>query len=46
MKQMAYNFLDTSAVLHGGLKKYPHAYISPITLTELENIKTSNRKDE
>lgn len=43
---MAYNFLDTSAVLHGGLKKYQHAFISPITLTELENIKTSNKKDD
>lgn len=43
---MNYNFLDTSAVLNGGLKKYSHAYISPTTLTELENIKTSNKKDE
>lgn len=43
---MKFDFLDTSAILNGGLKKYPHAFISPITLTELENIKTSNKKDE
>ena len=43
---MIYNFLDTSAVLHGGLKKYSHAFISPITLTEIESIKTSNKKDD
>ena len=43
---MNYTFLDTSAVLNNGLKKYPHAYISLITLNELENIKSSNKKDD
>jgi len=36
-------FLDTSAVLSGGLKQYEKCYISPITLSELEHIKTSDR---
>ena len=38
-------FLDTSAVLAGELKNYDLCYISPITLSELEHIKTSERSD-
>lgn len=41
------NFLDTSAVLRkGALKDYKNIYISPITLSELENIKTNSNKSE
>ena len=41
------NFLDTSAVLRkGALKEYTNIYVSPITLSELENIKTSSNKSE
>jgi len=41
------NFLDTSAVLKkGSLKDFTNLYISPITLTELENIKTNFNKSE
>lgn len=36
---MVINFLDTSAVLNGGLEIYSPCYVSPITLMELENIK-------
>lgn len=43
---MVYSFLDTSAILNGALKQYKDAYISPLTLTELENIKTSYNKSE
>ena len=43
---MTYNFLDTSAILNGALKKYPDAIISPLVISELENIKTSASKDE
>lgn len=43
---MGINFLDTSAILNGALKKYiNNVYISSITLMELENIKTSAKKD-
>ena len=38
-------FLDTSAVLAGELKKHKKCFISPITLSELEHIKTSDRPD-
>ena len=38
-------FLDTSAVLAGELKNYDLCYVSPITLSELEHIKTSERSD-
>ena len=38
-------FLDTSAVLAGELKNHDLCYISPITLSELEHIKTSERSD-
>ena len=40
---MMYNFLDTSAVLENGLKTFSNIYISPITLMELEHIKSSSR---
>lgn len=42
-------FLDTSALLNGcadNEKPYEKFYLSPLTLTELENIKTSSLKDE
>lgn len=43
---MNVNFLDTSAVLHGELKNnLDKIYISPITLMELENIKTNGKND-
>lgn len=40
---MITQFLDTSAVLHGALSA--SSYISPITLVELENIKTGDRPE-
>ena len=40
---MTINFLDTSAVLNGALDVFDNVYISPLVLTELENIKNSNR---
>ena len=41
------NFLDTSVVLRkDALKEYTNIYISPITLSELENIKTNSNKSE
>jgi len=43
---MVINFLDTSAVLNGGLDLYTNCYISPITLMELENIKEGKDKDK
>ena len=43
---MVYYFLDTSAILNGALTQYPDCYISPITLAELENIKTAATKDD
>lgn len=44
---MFVNFLDTSAVLYGELKNnFEKTYISPITLIELENIKTSKKNEE
>lgn len=39
-------FLDTSAILNGALYNYAQCYISPLTLSELESIKTSTLKDE
>lgn len=43
---MKINFLDTSAVLNGELKnELEQIYISPITLMELENIKTSGKNE-
>ena len=43
---MNINFLDTSAVLNGQLKNlFQKTYISPITLMELQNIKTSDRNE-
>ena len=42
-----YHFLDTSAILNGALKQYQtNICISPLAVTELENIKTSYNKDE
>ena len=40
------NFLDTSAVLNGGLKLFENVYISPLVLTELEHIKDSVNKSD
>lgn len=40
------NFLDTSAVLNGGLKLFENVYISPLVLTELEHIKNSINKSD
>lgn len=40
------NFLDTSAVLNGGLKLFENVYISPLVLTELEHIKSSVNKSD
>ena len=42
---MPYYFLDTSALLNGALSICSECFISPITLQELENIKTSAHKD-
>ena len=43
------NFVDTNILLHGDIEKiiekHEHIYISSITLQEIENIKTSSRKD-
>lgn len=39
------NFLDTSAVLNGAIGVFDNIYISPLVLTELENIKNSNRDE-
>lgn len=42
-----YHFLDTSAILNGALKQYTEdIYLSPLAITELENIKTSFNKDD
>lgn len=42
-----YHFLDTSAILNGALKQFQNDIcISPLAVTELENIKTSYNKDE
>lgn len=44
---MQINFLDTSAILNGALSTYHNtAYLSPISLIQLENIKTSFSKDD
>ena len=44
---MEINFLDTSAVLHGNcLKDFRNVYLSPLTLQELEGIKSSNKPEE
>ena len=42
---MILNFLDTSAILNGGLSVFDNIYISPLVLTELEDIKNSNRDE-
>lgn len=39
-------FADTSALLNGCYKDYPHLWVSPLIVMELENIKTSIKKDE
>ena len=38
-------FLDTSAILNGAINEYEKIYISPLSMQELENIKTSQRDD-
>ena len=38
-------FLDTSAVLNGEINNHDDCYISPLTLSELEHIKTSDRPE-
>lgn len=43
---MVIHFLDTSCILNGGLHNYYHAYVSPLTLMELEEIKSANNKSE
>ena len=43
---MSKYFLDTSAIINGALCEYANAYISPVVLLELENVKASNTKDE
>lgn len=40
------NFLDTSAILNGGLTLFENVYISPLAITELEEIKNSKTKDD
>lgn len=42
---MILNFLDTSAILNGALSIFDNIYISPLVLSELENIKNSNRDE-
>ena len=39
------NFLDTSAILNGALYKYNNIYISPLVLTELEDIKNRDNRN-
>jgi len=39
-------FADTSALLNGCAKEYEKIWISPLVVSELENIKTSLTKDE
>lgn len=43
---MLINFLDTSAILNGGLTSFNNIYVSPLSLIELENIKNSKTKNE
>lgn len=43
---MLINFLDTSAILNGGIHKFNDIYVSPLVLTELENIKNNANKTE
>ena len=40
------HYLDTSAVLNGGLRIFDNIYISPLVIQELEHIKTSSYADE
>lgn len=40
------NFLDTSAILAGAMDSFFNIYISPLAISELENIKTEKNKDE
>ena len=40
------NFLDTSAVLNGAMMLFDNVYISPLVISELEAIKTSDRSDK
>jgi hypothetical protein len=43
---MIKTFLDTSALLHSNIPADASFYISPLTLTELERIKTSREPDD
>lgn len=40
------NFLDTSAILAGAMDSFFNFYISPLVISELENIKTDKTKDD
>lgn len=40
------HYLDTSAVLNGGLRIFDNIYISPLVIRELENIKKSSNYSE
>lgn len=40
------NFLDTSAVLNGAYNLFENIYISPLVISELENIKTSSSDEK
>ena len=40
------NFLDTSAILAGAMDSFFNIYISPLVISELENIKTEKGKDD
>lgn len=40
------NFLDTSAILAGAMDSFFDIYISPLVISELENIKTERAKDD
>lgn len=40
-----HNFLDTSAILNGVAELFDNVYISPLVLSELENIKTNSNNE-
>lgn len=40
------SFLDTSAILNGALGLFENIHLSPLVLTELENIKNSSTRDQ
>ena len=39
------NFLDTSAILNGAMMLFDNVYISPLVISELEAIKTSDKSE-